>query len=122
MSDHIPFPCAQIDCQRQIEVMEIDIRLAHAQRDAAYVERNRVVAALAALAIRNGWRAGTRRTYGTDPEWYGCVYIDLPTGQVSWSFHDMEAATFRFLPPYEGGHDGHDTAEKYRRLAALVGS
>jgi len=91
-----------------------DLRL---QKDQAYEERNRVVAALARL-----FPAGLKRTSieGWDTEWQGCVYIDLPVGQVSWHYHDTHADLFDGLPPYAGEWDGHTTAEKYRRLAALV--
>jgi hypothetical protein len=90
--------------------------------DAVYAERNKVVAALAALAVKLGYRAGVARTAigGWDPEWHGCVYIDLPTGQVSWHYNDRDAGLFAFLPPYAGTWDGHETAEKYRRVVALT--
>lgn len=84
--------------------------------DQVYHERNQCVAALAKL-----FRSGTKRTKieGWDPEWENCVYIDLPTGQVSWHYHDREHALFAALPPYTGEWDGHTTEEKYRRLGAL---
>jgi hypothetical protein len=116
------YPCAQVDCQRQIKVLEIEVRLAQAQKDAAYVERNRVVAALAALAMRLGYHAGLAQTVieGWEPEWHNAVYIDLPTGQVSWHYHDNDQPIFDFLGAYRGEWDGHDTPEKYRRLAELA--
>lgn len=90
-----------------------------ARKDAAYEERNKVVAALAKL-----FPSGTARTNipGWSDDWHGCVYIDLPTGQVSWHFHDSQAHLFADLPPYQGVWDGHDTDEKYRRLAATPAS
>lgn len=87
-----------------------------ARKDAAYLERNQVVAALASV-----FPSGTARTAipGWSDDWHGCVYIDLPTGQVSWHFHDSHAHLFAHLPPYAGKWDGHTTDEKYARLAAL---
>lgn len=87
-----------------------------ARKDAAYLERNQVVAALAKC-----FPSGIARTAieGWSDDWHGCVYIDLPTGQVSWHFHDSQAYLFDGLPPYAGKWDGHDTPEKYRRLAAI---
>lgn len=87
------------------------------RKDAAYLERNQVVAALAKC-----FPSGTARTAieGWSEDWHGCVYIDLPTGQASWHFHDSQAYLFAGLPPYTGQWDGHDTPEKYRRLAALA--
>lgn len=87
-----------------------------ARKDAAYEERNKVVAALARL-----FPSGVARTAipGWSDDWHGCVYIDLPTGQVSWHYHDSQAHLFAELPAYTRGWDGHDTAEKYRRLGLL---
>jgi hypothetical protein len=87
--------------------------------DAVYLERNQVVAGLAALEL--GYTVGVTLTAidGWDPEWHGCVYLDLPTGQCSWHYHSSHADLFAFLPPYTGTSDRHDTAEKYRRLLAL---
>lgn len=88
-----------------------------ARKDAAYLERNQVVAALA-----KRFPSGTAKTAieGWSEDWHGCVYIDLPTGQVSWHFHDSQAYLFDGLPQYVGKWDGHDTTEKYRRVAALA--
>lgn len=85
-------------------------------RDSIYHERNQVVAALSKC-----FSSGTVRTpiEGWEPEWFNCVYIQLPTGQVSWHYHDRERPLFAHLPPYWGKYDGHTTEEKYRRLAQL---
>jgi hypothetical protein len=87
------------------------------RKDGAYLERNRVVAALAKC-----FPSGIARTAieGWSEDWHGCVYIDLPTGQVSWHYHDSQAYLFECLPPYAKPWDGHDTEEKYRRVAALL--
>jgi hypothetical protein len=87
------------------------------RKNAAYEERNKVVAALARL-----FPSGVKQTAiaGWSDDWHKCVYIDLPTGQVSWHFHDSQAHLFDGLPDYSGEWDGHDTPEKYRRLAALA--
>ena len=99
----------------------VDANKLIAQKDGAYEERNRCVAALAKLSIGAGYKAGIAKTAieGWSEDWHGCVYIDLPTGQVSWHFHDSHAHLFRELPLYAGAWDGHDTPEKYRRVDAL---
>ena len=81
--------------------------------DSVYLERNQTVAALARC-----FPSGIKKTAidGWDEAWHNCVYIDLPTGQVSWHFHDREMYLFAGLPAYEGEWDGHDTEEKYRRV------
>lgn len=88
-----------------------------ARKDAAYLERNQVVAALAKC-----FPSGVARTAieGWSEDWHGCVYIDLPTGQASWHFHDSQAYLFDGLPAYAGKWDGHTTDEKYARLAKLA--
>lgn len=87
------------------------------RKDGAYFERNQVVAALAKC-----FPSGVAKTAidGWSEDWHGCVYIDLPTGQVSWHFHDSQAYLFKDLPSYAGAWDGHDTPEKYRRVNALA--
>lgn len=87
-----------------------------ARKDAAYLERNQVVAALAKC-----FPSGTAKTAieGWSEDWHGCVYIDLPTGQASWHFHDSHAYLFADLPAYKGKWDGHTTEEKYRRVSML---
>lgn len=51
--------------------------------DDVYAERNKVVTALAKL-YPSGWGR-----VDTDPDWL-VLYIDLPTGQVSWHFTRAE--------------------------------
>lgn len=88
-----------------------------ARKDAAFLERNQVVAALAKC-----FPSGVARTAieGWSEDWHGCVYIDLPTGQVSWHYHDSQAHLFKDLSPYTKSWDGHTTEEKYSRLANLL--
>lgn len=87
-----------------------------ADRDKAYYERNRVVAALAHV-----FPAGIRKTdiEGWEPEWHNCVFIDTPAGQLSWHYHDRDIEAFADLPAYQRPWDGHTTEEKYERLAKL---
>lgn len=88
-----------------------------AELDAVYSERNKLVALLASL-----YPSGIKRTAipGWDEAWHGCVYIDLPTGQASWHYHDREAELFSHLLPYPGDWDGHTTEAKYERIVALA--
>ncbi len=88
-------------------------------KDGAYEERNRVVALAARMAIQVGYQSGITKTAieGWSDDWHGCVYLDLPSGQVSWHFHDSQAHLFADLPEYHRNWDGHDTPEKYRRVA-----
>lgn len=98
-----------------LAALKNQLRTVVAAKDDAYLERNRVVAALAS----GPWPSGTGKTTIADwsPEWHNCVYIDMPFGQVSWHYHDDHAPLFAHLPPYTGQWDGHTTAQKYERLA-----
>ena len=64
-------------------------------KDAAYLERNQVVSALA-KCFPSGVERTTIEGWG---DWHNCVYIELPTGQASWHFHDSQAYLFEGLPP-----------------------
>ena len=86
------------------------------KKDAAYDERMHLVAALARM-FPSGIRDTT--TPGWTPAWKGCVYIDLPAGQISYHYHTRHADLFRNLPPYGGEWDGHDKDAVHARLKAL---
>jgi len=86
-----------------------------ASKDAAYEERNRVVALLA--SVFPSVRARTA-IEGWSEDWHGCIYITLPTGQASWHYHDSHAHLFAHVPEGAAIWDGHTTLEKYERVAA----
>lgn len=105
-----------LDALEELHATKAQLAECTAAKDGAYLERNQVVAALAKC-----FPSGTAQTpiEGWSPEWFGCVYIDLPTGQASWHFLTSQAYLFSALPPYAGEWDGHSTAVKYERLAGL---
>jgi len=89
--------------------------------DEVYRERNMCVVGIARLALFLGYKAGIGQHKDKpgeewESDWRNIVFIDLPAGQVSWHIHDSELELFSFLPVYVGEWDGHDTAEKYRRV------
>lgn len=100
------------------ELAEASLKELKDRKDNAYLERNQCVSLIATMANALGYRAGTARTAieGWSESWHGCVYIDIPAGQVSWHYHDSHAHLFAHLPPYCDEWDGHDTPEKYRRV------
>lgn len=98
------------------------------QKDNAYAERNLVVSLAAKLAVSMGYEAGlyVDPDHKDDPSWTGwtnVVYINLPTGQVTWHIYDGELPIFTtFLRVFnrdETGYDAHSTEEKYRRIRQL---
>lgn len=95
-----------------------DLRDMHQRKDEAYRERNLCVSLIARMALQLGLKVGIAKTdiEGWSDDWQNCVYIDLPTGQVSWHYNDIEAGLFVELPAYSGAWDGHDTTTKYHRV------
>ena len=84
----------------------------------AYADRNQAVQVLARLAKMLGYRVGI----GIDldePEW-PVLFVDLPTGQVSWHLPKDEVLG-KWLP-YDGdlAWDGSDLQEKRQRLARFL--
>lgn len=89
------------------------------QKDLAYSERNKLVALLSKL-----FPASLERHPDEDKDWEDdwrwIVFIQLPTGQVSWHIHDSELPLFDHLPANQGVKwDGHDNNLKWIR-ASLV--
>lgn len=90
------------------------------QKDAAYSERNQVLALLGRMAAALGWKTGVGYHLISDPtwekDWRTILFVELPTGQASWHFHDSERHLLRGLPAYAEAWDGHSTPEKYERV------
>ncbi|PSB24092.1 hypothetical protein [Stenomitos frigidus] len=107
---------------RKVERVALDaLNTAIAAKDSAYNERNQLIAFLARVLAGSGYTVGLGQHDPEDKEWEddwrNIVYMELPSGQVSWHIHDSELDQFAWLPTYEKPWDGHDTPEKYRRLA-----
>lgn len=102
------------------------------ERDLAYTERNRLVAALARILTASArhpipeaapnvaWLAEhDPADAGWDPEWRTIVFIEGPTGQMSWHLHNSDVPLFDGLPRGPNLWDGHTTPQKYERLARV---
>lgn len=105
-------------------------------KDAAYHERNMLVAAFTKIYPAYLARHDEKdETWENDWRWI--VYIEIPVRvkgvlvgggnstdrtemkQVSWHIHDSERSLFDHLEVKENNWDGHNTERKYQRLAAL---
>ena len=109
--------------QEDFDWMIDEIDRLRLEKNQAYSERNKVVAALAKLVVAisgddhyKHLAAGVKTDLDAEPGWSTVVFIDYPTGQVSWHFSDEERHLLASLPFYKGEWDGHSTEEKYRRL------
>lgn len=101
------------EARQQLAASQARCREMEARKDAAYLERNQVVAALAKC-----FPSGIRKTAieGWSDDWHGCVYIDLPAGQISYHYHDAQADLFFGLPAYDKPYDGHTKEQVHDRL------
>lgn len=84
-----------------------------------YRERARLVALLASL-----WPAVRAYSDPAEPEW-SVVYVDSPTGQLSWHIAERDLDLFthvEFVPPNHplAQWDGHTTNEKFLRIGKLI--
>ena len=75
--------------------------------DANYIERYNLIWQAMGQAAAEGIPVGILLD-PAEPEW-PCVYIELPTGQVSWH-----------MPKHSCPYDGHTTEEKFRRIQAFT--
>jgi hypothetical protein len=94
-----------------------------AAKDEVYEERDRCVAFIVRLAQRLGYEVWLGQhdlsDKDWDPEWRNIVFVQLPTGQLSWHVHASELRLFDGIQlRLDGGHawDGHTTEEKYQRM------
>jgi len=83
--------------------------------DEAYLDRNLCVQVIASMARQLGYNAGIRE----NGDW-PILYIDLPTGQVSW--HIPKADIAGISPEYHKEWDGHDVEIKRMRLIEFIKS
>jgi hypothetical protein len=92
------------------------------EKNEAYRQRDYLVAALARL-FPSGKQLQPADLHtdipGWDSKWHGCCFIDLPSGQISYHYHDSQAFLFEDLPPYSKEWDGHDKEKVHSRLIAL---
>lgn len=102
---------------KQNKVME-DLRIG---KNEAYAERNKLVCVLS--KIFPAWLGRHEETdLNWGKEWFNIVYIQMPTGQVSWHIHEDLMPLFAHLElDLSKKWDGHTTDEKYERLIAYTG-
>lgn len=88
-------------------------------KNGAYQERDMLVWALSKLFPAHLARHSDEDKDWED-DWRWIVYVQLPTGQVSWHIHDSERDMFDHLKIEPNEWDGHNTERKYQRLQALT--
>lgn len=84
--------------------------------DEVYADRNLLAQLAAKFAADIGMPVGMAND-PAEPGW-PIIYIELPTGQVSW--HVPADEVVERLTPYHGVWDGHSTEEKLARIQAFL--
>jgi hypothetical protein len=100
---------AQVKIQLTPETVLRQLLAEIVEHDTDYVTRYPLVFRAVPLALDCGYAAGIRIDLA-EPEW-PVVYIELPTGQVSWH-----------MPQFEPAFDGHTTEEKFTRIREYLAS
>lgn len=81
-----------------------------------YKERAMCISLIVKMAQALGLTVGMQIDPKEGEEW-PVVYVDLPSGQVSWHINrDDFNKFFGSLPEYKDKWDGHDTTTKYNRV------
>lgn len=96
--------------------LEAYIEKASTLKDAAYSERNGLVAVLSKVFPAHIAKARE----ATDPDWAWIVFVNTPEGQCSWHIHESERARFGHLETRPNEWDGHNSEEKWVRLESLM--
>jgi hypothetical protein len=104
--------------EQAILAVEQEMDILRTQKDGAYSERDKLVAALSKLLPSHLARHPRSDTTWED-DWRWIVVINVPAGQMTWHIHDSERENFNHLDVADYVWDGHTTEEKYQRLAAL---
>lgn len=84
--------------------------------DDVYADRNLLAQLAAVLAQMAGLQVGIAPD-PAEPGW-PVVYINLPTGQVSWHIPSDELVSQ--LPSYQHSWDGHSSDEKQERVRRFL--
>ena len=105
----------------RVQELEAENERLRGEKDGAYSERNKLVAALSKLRLSWLERHPDSDTEWED-DWRWIVFVNGPGGQMSWHIHDSELGQFNHLIRHTGNvnsWDGHTVEEKYERLAAI---
>lgn len=107
--------------ETELRTLRADKERLEEQKDGAYTERDRLVAALSKL-LPSWLERHPDEDADWEDDWRWIVFVNAVGGQrqMSWHIHDSELEWFDHLDRMPGNSwDGHTTEEKYRRLAAI---
>jgi hypothetical protein len=84
-----------------------------------YAERDMLVALVCRLSQMAGFEVHIAPDETQPDEWKNVVFVELPSGQVSWHIHVKELGWFEDVPRRDDNKwDGHTDEEKYARVLA----
>lgn len=88
--------------------------------DKVYWERNLCAATLAKMANEAGFEAGLAIDEDAEEGWKNLIFIDLPSGQISYHIPDHILEWFMGLVHYHKKWDGHTIYDKERRMLRFI--
>lgn len=98
-----------------------DKTISRHQLNAVYRERDICIALLSMLAKMEGYRVYLGKDHTAQPGWENVIYVEIPTGQISWHFPEHEWYLFSMHGQLHESvdnraWDGHGVEIKYRRI------
>lgn len=125
LADELAEACATAErARRLVQELSLAGEKVTQEKNGAYFERNQLLVLLAHLAIAMGWKVGVGQHPASDTtweaDWRTILFVQLPTGQCCWHFHDVERELLKGLPQWTEAWDGHSTPTKYGRVLACA--
>lgn len=99
---------------RYFRQLRQEVKELHNQKNAAYGERTRLAGLLAALYRDSG--IGIDHAVPENKDFRKVIFINLPTGQISFHCSDRDYQYLLQLPKYKGSYDGHDKQAVLTRI------
>lgn len=104
--------------KKSLAEIAIMIRGLAINKNAAYKERNELVAFVSRLYYSHLCQH-LKEDLEWDHKWRWIVCVHSPSGQLTWHIHDSELRNFKHLKNKPEHWDGHTTPQKYQRLKRL---
>lgn len=88
--------------------------------EAAYLDRNLLLALLARFCSTNRWPTWTGPASDPEPGFSRVLFIETPEGQISYHYPDGLEPLFAPFPTRGAAWDGHSTETKRERLRGVI--
>jgi len=116
-----PPPPPRSRCEEEQHETQIRVLTAHAEsvereKQTLSHDRNITLSLVAQLSQHLGLVVGLSRNIDAPEGSQISLFLELPSGQVSWTIPDEDLSFFDDVIPYEGNYDGHTQTQKWERV------